>query len=141
MTDNRPLPLVDFLDYDKDGKPFMHGTKCTHCGATYLGPRRACSKCFARDGLVDHRVAEQGELHAFSIVHRSYPGIPVPFVSAIVDLEDGTALKGTLIDIDPTPEAVKPGLKVQVVYRVLDQKDKDGNAYVNYFFRPLDAAA
>ena len=37
-------------------------------------------------------------------MHRSFPGIEVPYVSAIVDLEGGGTIKGNLINIEPDPE-------------------------------------
>ena len=45
------------------------------------------------------KLPETGKLYSYSIVHRSFPGIEVPYVSAIVDLDDGTAIKGNLINL------------------------------------------
>ena len=49
-------------------------------------------------------------------MHRSFPGIEVPYVSAIVDLDDGTAIKGNLINIDPDPEKIEFDMPVEVVF-------------------------
>ena len=40
-------------------------------------------------------------------MHRNFPGVEVPFISAIVDLDGGGTLKGNLMDIVPSPEALK----------------------------------
>ena len=78
-----------------------------------------------------------GNLYSYSIVHRSFPGIDVPYVSAVVDLEDGTAIKGNLINIDPDPEKIAFGMPVEVVFDdALGRKDRDGNSYLSYFFQP-----
>ena len=78
-----------------------------------------------------------GKLYSYSIVHRSFPGIEVPYVSAIVDLDDGTAIKGNLIGIDPDPEVIQFDMPVDVVYDdALGRKDKEGNSYLSYFFKP-----
>ena len=49
------------------------------------------------------KLSNRGELYVYSIVHRSFPGIEVPYVSAIVDLEGGGTVKGNLIGIEPSP--------------------------------------
>ena len=83
------------------------------------------------------RLANRGTLYVYSIVHRTFPGIEVPYVSAVVDLEGGGMVKGNLIDIDPKPEKIKLGMPVEVVYKdALGRKDKEGNSYLSYFFRP-----
>jgi uncharacterized OB-fold protein len=63
----------------------------------------------------------------------------VPFVSATVDLDGACALKGTLVDVIPDPEHVRMGMKVEVVFRELEHRNKEGRAYVSYFFRPRQA--
>ncbi len=69
-------------------------------------------------------------------MHRSFPGIDVPYVSAIVDLEGGGTVKGNLINIDPDPEKVKMGMPVETVFQVAPRKDADGNEYLTYYFQP-----
>ena len=83
------------------------------------------------------KLPETGKLYSYSIVHRSFPGIEVPYVSAIVDLDDGTAIKGNLINIDPDPEKIEFDMPVEVVFDdALGRKDSDGNSYLSYFFQP-----
>lgn len=136
----RPLPVVDFLKLPEDGDPYLEGTKCGACGAIYLGSRMGCSKCSAQDGLAPVRLADTGSLYSYCIVHRSFPGIEVPYVSAIVDLDGGGTVKGNLIGVEPAPEKIPFGMKVRVVYKdALGRKDRDGNAYISYFFEPQAA--
>jgi uncharacterized OB-fold protein len=81
-------------------------------------------------------------LYAYSIVHRSFPGVAVPYVSAIVDLTGGGTVKGNLIDVDPDPSKLRFGMAVEVVYGdALGRKDGAGNSYLSYFFRPRQPAA
>ncbi|MDX2168561.1 MAG: Zn-ribbon domain-containing OB-fold protein [Deltaproteobacteria bacterium] len=134
---SKPLPVVDFLKIPESGEPYLEGHKCAACGAVYLGPRTACAKCGARDKIAATRLANQGNLYVYSIVHRSFPGIDVPYVSAIVDLDGGGTLKGNLIGIEPDPAKIKMGMPVRVVYKdALGRKDRDGNSYLSYFFEP-----
>lgn len=133
----QPLPVVPYLKIPEGGDPYLEGHKCGSCGATFLGERAVCSKCGARDQMGTVTLPNKGELYAYSIVHRSFPGIEVPYVSAVVDLEDGTAIKGNLIDVEPDPEKIPFGMPVEVVFDdALGRKDKDGNSYLSYFFKP-----
>ena len=133
----QPLPVVPYLKIPEGGDPYLEGHKCGACGATFLGERTVCSKCGARDQMSAVTLPTKGELYAYSIVHRSFPGIEVPYVSAVVDLEDGTAIKGNLIDVEPDPEKIPFGMPVEVVFDdALGRKDKDGNSYLSYFFKP-----
>jgi uncharacterized protein len=131
-----PLPVVDYLRIPDDGDPYLEGSKCTACGAIYLGARRICSKCTARDRLETIRLGNTGTLYTYAIVHRSFPGVEVPFVSAVVDLDGGGTVKGKLIDVDPEPSEIEFGMPVEVVFRDAGQKDREGNSYLAYFFVP-----
>ncbi len=134
---SQPLPAVPYLKIPEKGDPYLEGHECGKCGAIFLGERDVCSKCGARGELTARKLSNQGELYVYSIVHRSFPGIETPYVSAIVDLEGGGTVKGNLIGIDPDPEKIKLGMPVEVVYKdALGRKDKDGNSYLSYFFQP-----
>ncbi|MBS1106223.1 MAG: putative nucleic-acid-binding protein [Deltaproteobacteria bacterium] len=134
---SKPLPAVDFLKIPESGEPYLEGHKCGGCGAVYLGVRAVCSKCGARGKIAPVKLSNQGNLYVYSIVCRSFPGIQVPYVSAIVDLEGGGTVKGNLIGVDPDPAKIKMGMPVRVVYKdALGRKDKEGNSYLSYFFEP-----
>lgn len=133
----KPLPVVDFLKIPDQGEPYLEGHKCGACGAMYLGVRQVCSKCSARDKLAPTKLSDRGHLYVYSIVHRSFPGVAVPYVSAVVDLEGGGTLKGNLMEAGSDPEKIKMGMPVRVVIKdALGRKDKDGNSYLSYFFEP-----
>lgn len=132
-----PLPVVSWLKLPENGDPYLEGYKCGACGAVYLGERSTCSKCGARDKLAPEKLSNKGKLYSFSIVHRSFPGVEVPYISAIVDLEGGGTIKGNLIGIDPDPAKIKFDMPVEVVYDdALGRKDQQGNSYISYFFKP-----
>lgn len=140
QTDSqKPLPVVNFLKLPDDGDPYLEGSQCKECKAIFTGYRATCSKCGARDAMETIRLSNRGKLYSYCIVHRSFPGIQVPYISAIVDLEDGGAIKGCLINIDPDPEKLKFDMPVELVYQdALGRKDKDGNSYISYFFKPAE---
>jgi uncharacterized OB-fold protein len=87
------------------------------------------------------RLSHQGTLYTFTIVHRSFPGVAVPYVSAVVDLEGGGSIKGNLINVEPDPAHIKFGMPVEVVFGdALGRKDAEGNSYLSYFFQPTGQA-
>jgi uncharacterized OB-fold protein len=131
-----PRPVVSYLKVPAGEDPYLEGLECGSCGAIFLGERSTCSSCGATGQLAPRRLANQGELYVYSIVHRSFPGIEVPYVSAIVDLEGGGTVKGNLIDIDPDPKKIEMGMPVEVVYKIAPRKDGEGNEYMTYYFRP-----
>jgi hypothetical protein len=132
------LPVVDYLKLPENGDPFLEGHKCSKCGAIFLGERKVCSSCFSRDTLEAVKLNNTGKLYSYSIVCRSFPGIDVPYISAIVDLDGGGTIKGNLIDVEPDPEKIKFGMPVEIIFDdALGRKDADGNSYISYFFKPI----
>jgi uncharacterized OB-fold protein len=129
--------VVEYLKIPDSGEPYLEGYKCGNCNAVFLGVRSVCSKCGARDQMDTVTLANSGKLYSYSIVHRSFPGIDVPYVSAVVDLDDGVAIKGNLIDVEPDPAKIAFDMPVEVVFKdALGRKDRDGNSYLSYFFKP-----
>jgi uncharacterized OB-fold protein len=135
LSDN-PLPITPLLQIPKSGDPFLEGLKCKECDAISLKPRLACGKCGARDAAEPHRLSNKGTLHAFSIIYRAFPGIDVPFISAIADLDGGGTIKTNLIGIDPDPEKITLGMNVDIVFETVSRKDAEGNEYLAYFMKP-----
>jgi uncharacterized OB-fold protein len=134
-----PLPVVPFIKTSADGDAYLEGSVCSRCDTTHLGRRMACAKCGTRDDMVVRPLSKRGTLHTYTIVHRSFPGVAVPYVSAVVDLEGGGSIKGNLINVEPAPEHITFGMPVEVVFGdALGRKDAKGNSYVSYFFQPAN---
>jgi uncharacterized OB-fold protein len=130
------LPVVPFLNNADAANPHLTGSRCGTCKAVFTGARETCSSCGEREKIESITFSNKGELYVFSIVFRSFPGIEVPYVSAIVDLEGGGTVKGNLINVEPDPAKIKMGMPVEVVYKEAPRKDADGNAYLTYYFQP-----
>ena len=133
-----PLPVVDYLIIPEEGEPYLEGHKCSNCSSIFLGERKVCSNCSSRDQMEKIELGNKGKLYSYCIVHRSFPGIDVPYISAIVDLDNGGTLKGNLIDCEPNPDKIEFDMPVEVVFDdALGRKDADGNSYISYFFKPI----
>ena len=75
--------------------------ECTSCGARYFDRRNACASCEATEfKKVD--IPTTGEVRTFTIVTFAAPGMPVPYVAAVVDCE-GTSVRANLINVTPIP--------------------------------------
>jgi uncharacterized OB-fold protein len=126
------IPLVDYLVLGDD--PHLVANECTSCGARYFDRRNACAACEATEfKKVD--VPGNGEVRAFTIVSFAAPGIPVPYVAAVVDC-DGTSVKANLINVTPDPENVTLGMKVRLATEVIGTDD-NGTEAVGFGFEPL----
>jgi uncharacterized OB-fold protein len=125
------IPHVNYLALEP--RPHLVANECTSCGARFFDRRNACASCFGT-GFRQVDVSTEGTVRAFTIVTFAAPGIPVPFVAAIVDC-DGTSVRGNLLNIDPTPEKVSLGMKVRLATYSLGTDD-DGVEAIGFGFEP-----
>ena len=80
-------------------------------------------------------MATEGEVRAFTIVSFAAPGIPVPFVAGVVDC-DGTSVRGNVINVEPDPEHVQLGMKVQAGDYSMGTDDEGAEA-IGFGFEPV----
>ncbi len=96
------LPIVDYLVLGDD--PHLVANECTGCEARYFDRRNACARC-GQGEFASVRVDNAATLRSFSVVHRAAPGIPVPYVSAIVRTDDGTSVRSNVVGLDDPMKA------------------------------------
>ncbi len=125
------IPFVDYLVLGD--QPHLVANECTACGARFFDRRNACAGCSGTD-FKDASIATEGEVRAFTIVAFAAPGIPVPFVSAIIDC-DGTTVRANLVNIEADADHVKLGMPVKVTTFSIGTDD-DGVEAVNFGFEP-----
>jgi uncharacterized protein len=126
------IPLVDYLVLGDD--PHLVAQECTQCGARYFGRRNACANCFGTE-FRGVRIGSEGTLQTFTIVAQAAPGIPVPFVSGVVDV-DGTSVRANVVNVDPTPEKVTFGMKLRLTTFPIGTDD-DGVEAVGFGYEPV----
>lgn len=135
-----PRPGTKVVRVAANGEPSIEAFRCLDCGAVTATMTMACRACGSRTVPAAYRSAETGSLFTWSVVHRSYPGIAVPFVSGIVDLDGGLAIKGTLRDVDP--DQLVAGMRLRLVYdNAGGARADDGAPYVGFHFVLEGAAA
>jgi uncharacterized OB-fold protein len=129
------IPLVDYLVLGD--APHLVAQECAGCGARFFERRNACAAC-SRLEFRPVPVATTGEVRAFSIVSLAPPGVPVPFVAAVVDC-DGTSVRANVINTPPSPEHVSLGMKVRLATYVVGT-DSAGTEAIGFGFEPLEGA-
>jgi uncharacterized OB-fold protein len=127
------IPLVDYLALEPE--PHLVAQQCKGCGARYFDRRNACAGCFGTE-FEDASIATTGEVRAFTIVSLAAPGIPVPFVAALVDC-DGTSVRGNIVNTEPDPDHVSLGMKVQLTTYPIGS-DTAGTEAIAFGFEPIN---
>ncbi len=125
------IPFVNYLVLGD--QPHLIANECASCGARFFDRRNACAGCSGTD-FKEAQIATQGELRSFTIVSYAAPGIPVTFVSAIVDC-DGTSVRANLVNIEADPEHVKLGMPVKLTTFAIGS-DGEGVEAINFGFEP-----
>jgi uncharacterized protein len=126
------IPLVDYLVLGHD--PHLEAHECTSCGARFFDRRNACASC-GKTEFKTVAISTTGEVRAFTIVAFAAPGVPVPFVAAVIDC-DGTSVRGNVINVDPDPEHVQLGMKVRLATQSVGL-DENGTEAIGFGFEPL----
>jgi uncharacterized OB-fold protein len=126
------IPLVDYLVLGDE--PHLTANECTTCGARFFDRRNACASC-GKNEFAKADIATTGEVRAFTIVAFAAPGVPVPYVAALVDCA-GTSVRANLINVEPDPEHVTLGMKVRLATQVIGE-DSNGTEAIGFGFEPL----
>ena len=82
----------------KEGK-FL-GLKCNQCGAYTAPPRKVCGECGSEDMEI-FPLSGKGEIQTFTVIFVPPEGFEVPFVVAMVKLDEGPWVMGNVEGIDP----------------------------------------
>ena len=122
----RPLPQPDPATSPYWNAARQHRLmlpKCTHCTRAHFYPKAICPFCSS--GTFDWiESAGRGTIYSFTIVKRApSPAFEaqVPYVIAIVALDEGPCLMSNIVSCDP--DAVRIGDEVKVGF--LDFTDED----------------
>ncbi len=125
------IPHVDYLVLGDE--PHLVANECVACGARFFDRRNACAGCFGTE-FKKANVGTTGEVRAFTIVSMAAPGIPVPFVAAVIDC-DGTSVRANIINTEPDPSHVRTGMKVRLATYLLGT-DAAGTEAIGFGFEP-----
>ena len=128
----KQIPFVDYLVLGDP--PHLEANECTKCRARFFDRRSACASCSSTT-FKKVPIAREGELRTFTIVAFAAPGIPVPFVSGVVDCQ-GTSVRANIVNVPADPEHVKLGMKVRLTTFPIGS-DSEGTEAINFGFEPI----
>jgi uncharacterized OB-fold protein len=88
--------------------------RCQDCGY-YIHPWTVCCAVCMSTNLAAERVSGNGRVYTFSVNHRAWnPLIAVPYVIAVVELDEQPGLRVITNIIDCDPEIVRCEMPVEV---------------------------
>ncbi|MEX0684267.1 MAG: OB-fold domain-containing protein [Dehalococcoidia bacterium] len=117
----KPLPVPS-----PEARRFWEGAKnhelwlpyCRPCAKSYWYPRDFCPTCGTRE--VEWRKSTgRGRVYTFAIQYRAFhPGWndATPYVTALIDLDEGVRIFSNLVDVAPDPKALRCEMPVEVVF-------------------------
>lgn len=95
---------------------------CAGCGLWVHPPAADCPCC--EGGLVPRAVSGRGSVFTYTVNYQPFmPAVPVPYVIAIVELEEQADLRVATNIVDCEPDSVHIGLPVEVRF---EPQDVDG---------------
>ena len=92
--------------------------KCDDCGQPYFYPRDISPCCFSKNTSWI-QASGNATLYTYGIVQRApHPGFrdDVPFVTAIVELEEGPRMATNIVIDEPSEDNLKVGMALQVTF-------------------------
>ena len=118
-TTIRPFTAAAFDQYLAEHK--LMTVKCAKCGGVYAPPRAICPKCHSEE-MEWAEASGNGKLAGFTVIY-SGPTFMVeqgfdkknPYVSGIVELEEGTFISARITGLDMSkPAEIKVGTPLKV---------------------------
>lgn len=126
------IPVVDYLVLD--GEPHLEGNACTACEAIFFDRRNACARC-GKTEFTRKPLGSTGVLRSYTIIQRAAPGVPVPYVSGVIELDGGGYVKANVVDAGADPEKIELGMKLKMTTFPCGV-DADGTEAVAFGFVP-----
>jgi uncharacterized OB-fold protein len=125
-----PVPKLNddnraFWTGGRDGE--LRITRCSDCGYYIHPPSPRCPRCLG-DAVTPTAVSGHGRVYTYTVNEREWaPGVEVPYVIAIVALDEQADLRMMTNIVGCPSEAVAIGMPVQVEFR------EQGDVYAPVF--------
>ena len=113
------------------------GTKCGNCNKVLFPPRYLCPYCRRMGKLEPYHLSRGGKIVSYSLIHAGAEGSEdqVPYLLAIVELDDGPRLTTQIVDCNP--DEVKIGDEVVMTFRRIGEDNDDGVIYYGFKFKKV----
>jgi hypothetical protein len=99
--------------------------RCKGCGKMHYPPRLVCDGCRGRE-FETAKMAETGKVLTYSVIRVAPPAFAqeVPYIVAVLEMDDGTRLEAQVADI--APAEMKMGMKIRLEFRKISQQGASG---------------
>ena len=113
------------------------GSKCETCGTYYMPKRAVCPSCRRKGKMVEYKFSGKGKIYSYTVIRVAPEGYEyyVPYVLAIIELEEGARITGQLVDTDP--ENIMVDQDVEMVFRKIHEDNPEGLITYGFKFRPV----
>ncbi|GBD24891.1 hypothetical protein HRbin30_00205 [bacterium HR30] len=121
----RPLPAIEpataaYWRACREGR--LEFRFCPRCQWYIHPPRPVCPRCYSSD-LSFKAVSGKGRVYSFTVNHKPwFPGQEVPYVVALVELDEQPGLRLMTNVVRCAPEEVRIGLPVRVEFETLSEE-------------------
>ncbi len=118
------MPMQNMeIQQDSDSRPYWEGLAqgelriqhCNACSRAVFYPRAFCPHCYA-ENLSWIVASGRGTIYSYTVAHQAFGAFAadVPFIVAIVELEEGVRMMSRIVDA--SRERVAIGANVQVTF-------------------------
>ena len=139
VTGKNQIPVQEDLFYQPQSpeeKPYLIGAKCTVCGYISFPKLMVCPRCVKPDTMEEIHLSGKGKIDMFSTCYAALPGFKAPSIQGFINLEEGARIWSLITGTEPSDEALKIGMDVELVIEKL-REDSEGNEIMSYKFRPV----
>ncbi|MEM1597737.1 MAG: Zn-ribbon domain-containing OB-fold protein [Pyrobaculum sp.] len=114
------------------------GKRCKKCGAVYFPPVVKC-RCGSGE-LEDVELPKEGRLVDYTVLYQVGTEFlkQKPLIIGLVELDGGVRVTGQIVDAQPGK--IRPGVKVEAVFRRVAVDGRHGLVMYGYKFRPVERA-
>lgn len=117
----------------------MIGNKCGSCDRVYFPPREPCPYCRRESlGKMEKiKLSGKGEIITYTIIHVGSDDFAeqVPYPVAIIKLDEGPKITAQIVDC--SVDDLHIGMRVESVFRKIQQDGSTGAIYYGYKFKPV----
>lgn len=117
-----------------DDVPRLLIGRCVRCELWVSPPAADCPDCGAE--VVARPVSGRGTVFTYTVNHHPFnPAVPVPYIVAIVELDEQPGLRMATNIVDCEPDSVYVGLPVAVRF---ERQEVDGESVCVPLFAPRE---
>jgi len=112
------------------------GSHCEKCDSYFYPARVICPRCRRQGKISEYKFTGKGTVFSYTTVRVAPEGFEryVPYVMAIVELEEGAKVVSQVVDC--SPDDVRIGMPVEVCFRKIREDGKSGLVLYGFKFRP-----